>query len=80
MVHQHFMLADNLTVLENIVLGSEPRKRRPARPGEARRRIDEISDDYGLDVEPGRAWSRSSASATGSGSRSSRCSTAAPRS
>src|SRR5438093_10481514 len=24
MVHQHFMLADNLTVLENIVLGSEP--------------------------------------------------------
>ena len=26
MVHQHFMLADNLTVLENVVLGSEPRK------------------------------------------------------
>src|SRR5690606_11465662 len=26
MVHQHFMLADNLTVLENIVLGSEPRR------------------------------------------------------
>ena len=26
MVHQHFMLADNLTVLENIVLGSEPTK------------------------------------------------------
>src|SRR5438477_10183100 len=24
MVHQHFMLADNLTVLENIILGSEP--------------------------------------------------------
>ena len=24
MVHQHFMLADNFTVLENIVLGSEP--------------------------------------------------------
>ena len=24
MVHQHFMLADNLTVLENVVLGSEP--------------------------------------------------------
>src|SRR5206468_5929165 len=24
MVHQHFMLADNLTVLENIVLGSLP--------------------------------------------------------
>ncbi|MDQ1624631.1 MAG: ral nucleoside transport system ATP-binding protein, partial [Actinomycetota bacterium] len=27
MVHQHFMLADNLTVLENVVLGSEPRTR-----------------------------------------------------
>ena len=26
MVHQHFMLADNLTVLENVILGSEPRK------------------------------------------------------
>src|SRR3954451_13277835 len=26
MVHQHFMLADNLTVLENVVLGSEPSK------------------------------------------------------
>ncbi len=26
MVHQHFMLADNLTVLENVVLGSEPRR------------------------------------------------------
>ena len=26
MVHQHFQLADNLTVLENVVLGSEPRK------------------------------------------------------
>src|SRR4051794_1336843 len=25
MVHQHFMLADNLTVLENVVLGSEPK-------------------------------------------------------
>ncbi len=26
MVHQHFMLADNLTVLENVILGSEPSK------------------------------------------------------
>ena len=26
MVHQHFMLADNLTVLENIILGAEPAK------------------------------------------------------
>ncbi|MCW2596535.1 MAG: putative transporter, partial [Jatrophihabitans sp.] len=27
MVHQHFMLADNLTVLENVILGSEPTRR-----------------------------------------------------
>ena len=35
MVHQHFMLADNLTVLENIVLGAEPGARRshPVRRG-----------------------------------------------
>ena len=39
MVHQHFMLADNFTVLENIVLGSEPTTRRPARPGGRAQRI-----------------------------------------
>ena len=52
MVHQHFMLADNLTVLENVVLGSEPRKGGWLDHAEARRRIEEISDSYGLDVEP----------------------------
>ena len=26
MVHQHFMLVDNLTVAENVVLGQEPKK------------------------------------------------------
>ena len=31
MVHQHFMLADNFTVLENIILGSEPERGRPDR-------------------------------------------------
>ncbi len=52
MVHQHFMLADNLTVLENVVLGSEPRKSGLLDFGAARRRIKEISDSYGLDVHP----------------------------
>jgi simple sugar transport system ATP-binding protein len=53
MVHQHFMLADNLTVLENVVLGSEPTVLGGAIDfGEARRRINEISDSYGLDVHP----------------------------
>ncbi len=52
MVHQHFMLADNLTVLENVVLGSEPTKAGLLGFGAAKKRIKEISDSYGLDVEP----------------------------
>ncbi len=49
MVHQHFMLADNLTVLENVVLGSE--KMHGIGAG-ARKKIKEISDRYGLGVRP----------------------------
>jgi ABC-type uncharacterized transport system ATPase subunit len=52
MVHQHFKLADNMTVLENVVLGSEPRKGLWLDRGFARARIREISDRYGLDVDP----------------------------
>ncbi|RJL23689.1 ABC transporter ATP-binding protein [Bailinhaonella thermotolerans] len=52
MVHQHFMLADNLTVLENVVLGSEPRKGLSIDFAGARRKIKEISDAYGLGVDP----------------------------
>jgi simple sugar transport system ATP-binding protein len=48
------MLADNLTVLENVVLGSEPRKGGFLDQAEARRRIEEISENYGLDAEPDR--------------------------
>ncbi|MFF4487064.1 ABC transporter ATP-binding protein [Streptomyces sp. NPDC001544] len=49
MVHQHFMLADNLTVLENVVLGSE---KLHGIGGGARKKIKEISDRYGLGVRP----------------------------
>jgi simple sugar transport system ATP-binding protein len=43
MVHQHFKLADNLTVLENIILGSEPVGRRGRlRLDEAHRRISDL--------------------------------------
>src|SRR5215510_6138860 len=52
MVHQHFMLADNFTVLENVVLGSEPTTGVMISFGTARRRIAELSDRYGLDVDP----------------------------
>jgi ABC-type uncharacterized transport system ATPase subunit len=52
MVHQHFMLADNLTVLENIILGQEPKKGRRIDFEAARAQIDEIGRRYGLEVEP----------------------------
>ena len=52
MVHQHFMLADNFTVLENIVLGSEPTSGGRLDRAEARRRIREISQRYALNLDP----------------------------
>ncbi|WP_369139652.1 ABC transporter ATP-binding protein [Modestobacter versicolor] len=52
MVHQHFMLADNFTVLENVVLGSEPTRGMRLDRAEARRRIRDISDRYALGLDP----------------------------
>jgi general nucleoside transport system ATP-binding protein len=49
MVHQHFMLADNFTVLENVVLGAEAIA---GISGGAREKIKSISGQYGLNVEP----------------------------
>jgi ABC-type uncharacterized transport system ATPase subunit len=49
MVFQHFMLADNLTVLENVVLGAE---KLHGIGDAARREIKRISDAYKLDVDP----------------------------
>lgn len=49
MVFQHFMLADNLSVLENVVLGAE---KLHGIGDTARAKIREISDAYGLDVDP----------------------------
>jgi simple sugar transport system ATP-binding protein len=54
MVHQHFMLADNFTVLENIILGSEPTSGGRLDIDAARARITEISDNYGLGLKPDR--------------------------
>jgi ABC-type uncharacterized transport system ATPase subunit len=53
MVHQHFMLADNFTVLENVILGSEPTRGGRLDFATARRRIEEISQSYGLRLRPG---------------------------
>ena len=52
MVHQHFMLADNFTVLENVILGGEPTKGAGSTSARLGDRINEISDSYGLDVDP----------------------------
>jgi simple sugar transport system ATP-binding protein len=49
MVHQHFMLADNLTVAENILLGAEGLL---GIGGAARRRIAALAGTVGLDVDP----------------------------
>jgi general nucleoside transport system ATP-binding protein len=52
MVFQHFMLADNFSVWENIVLGSEPGSAAKIDIRRARRTIRELSARYGLDVDP----------------------------
>ncbi|MEO2086312.1 MAG: ABC transporter ATP-binding protein, partial [Acidimicrobiales bacterium] len=52
MVHQHFMLADNLTVLENVVLGAEPRRRGLIDRKAARRDLEALGASYGLDIHP----------------------------
>jgi general nucleoside transport system ATP-binding protein len=52
MVFQHFMLADNLTVWENVVLGNEPGNPFNLNAKKARARIIELSEQYGLDVDP----------------------------
>ena len=51
MVHQHFMLADNLTVLENIVLGSEPAAKGIIKYDDARQRLEEIMTQSGTHVD-----------------------------
>ena len=52
MVHQHFMLVENLTVTENIILGNEPKKRGIINIRDAAKKVAEISTLYGLNVDP----------------------------
>ena len=53
MVHQHFKLADNATVLENVILGSEPsRFGFVIKYDEARKKLLEIAQTYHLDIDP----------------------------
>ncbi len=54
MVHQHFMLVENFTVAENIILGNEPSKWKGWKldMDEAIDRVQRVSDQFGLKVDP----------------------------
>lgn len=52
MVHQHFKLVENFTVLDNIILGSEPCEKGFIDRKKAYKKITELSNRYGLSVDP----------------------------
>lgn len=52
MVHQHFKLVQCFTVLDNIILGVETTKNGILQKDEAKKKIMELSDKYGLSVDP----------------------------
>ena len=54
MVHQHFTLADQMTVLENIVLGTQSLWSLNLGKARARAKIRTLASDYGLEVDPDR--------------------------
>jgi general nucleoside transport system ATP-binding protein len=60
MVHQHFRLVETFTVAENMALGEHrPGKRSSFRidPGRIEAKVSELSDRYGMDVDPrARVW------------------------
>jgi simple sugar transport system ATP-binding protein len=52
MVHQHFALAPNLTVLDNVMTGTEPLWRWRSDRAAGRRRLADLAERFGLPVEP----------------------------
>ncbi len=53
MVHQHFMLAEQLTVLENVILGAEPTRTAGVIDFEsAEAQLSKVAEAYGLTVDP----------------------------
>ncbi|WP_445506906.1 ATP-binding cassette domain-containing protein, partial [Niallia sp. 03190] len=52
MVHQHFMLIDTFTVTENIILGKETVNKGKIDLKKAEKEVKEISEKYGLAVDP----------------------------
>jgi simple sugar transport system ATP-binding protein len=53
MIHQHFMLVDPMTVVENVTLGYEPGTGRGVDRERAREEVLELAGRYGFDVDPG---------------------------
>lgn len=51
MVHQHFKLVECFSVLDNIILGVEPNKHGFLKKAEAKKKVDELSEKYGLYVD-----------------------------
>ncbi len=51
MVHQHFKLVDVFTVMDNIILGAETTKMGFIQKKEARKKVQELSERYGLKVD-----------------------------
>jgi ABC-type uncharacterized transport system ATPase subunit len=51
MVHQHFLLVDRFTVLQNIVLGAEPGWRLGSALASARKRVAELVREFALDLD-----------------------------
>lgn len=52
MVHQHFKLVHNFTVLENIILGVETTRKGLLRMDDAKKKVVELSRKYHLNVDP----------------------------
>lgn len=52
MVHQHFMLVHNFTVLENVILGAEGEPLLKTSIAKARSELNRLERDYGLEVDP----------------------------
>ncbi|MCR4266358.1 ABC transporter ATP-binding protein [Nitratireductor sp. ZSWI3] len=52
MVHQHFMLVENFTVLENVMLGAEGEALLNTSIAKARDELERLERDYGLEVDP----------------------------
>ena len=52
MVHQHFTLAENLTVLENILVGTQPLYQPRLSEGKAKEKLKYLATEFGLELSP----------------------------